>query len=113
MTDDLPGLVARLRERVPAMADRLPISKGGCVWMVPAEGGLIIDRGLILAATARQILAGVCAEVLAERRAHVETGAGETIVFDQFDMEGAAVLASFPDFTTALVSAVIALAEED
>jgi hypothetical protein len=110
MTDDLPGLVARLREKRPDLKGRLPQRMGEWWGDPPGKPGSAIS--FISPATARAIVIGVCAEVLAEAGyGMVKYGAvwhAAPIIANRFQS-----MPRDPDFTTALVSAVIALAEED
>jgi hypothetical protein len=106
-TDDLPGLVARLREKRPDLEGLPEIHYEHGWW---CDGAYNDFR--LLNSTARAIVIGVCAEVLAEAGyGMVKYGAvwhAAPIIANRFQSMPRA-----PDFTTALVSAVIALAEED
>jgi hypothetical protein len=113
MTDDLPGLVARLREKRPDLADRLPTYPHGGWWQFTWEDDCCIPgtglRALVGPEQARVMVIGLCAETLAEALVTYVTDPRGTVVFDG----GGERMLHHADFTTALVSAVIALAEED
>ncbi len=107
MTDDLPGLVARLREKRPDLEGLPEIHYEHGWW---CDGAYNDFR--LLNSTARVIVIGACAEALAR--------SGWGMAYDNDVWAARAnvspvkigLMPESPDFTTAIVEAVIALAEK-
>lgn len=107
---DLPTLVSELRAARPDLAVMVPTYGGPMApfWWVRGEGDDCQES------TARSIVNGVCAEALAKAGYadifwHNNT---KCYVWNNFGEHGDYIVPPCPDFTTALVRAVIALGKE-